>query len=162
MAQSDHGPSRVLVDEWGTQTSSVNALKVASDWVVQGVGDFNGDGKRDILWRNKSTGVISIWLMNGGAITSTVGGQTIASNVTILGSPLRSVTLGWQENSSNETGFKIESSTDGKSFAEIARVSANVTTFTDSGTSSKTRYSYRVRAYNAGGDSGYSNVATVK
>ena len=28
---------------------------------VAGVGDFNGDGKSDILWRNTSTGVNAIW-----------------------------------------------------------------------------------------------------
>jgi hypothetical protein len=29
------------------------------------VGDFNGDGKADILWRNGSAGQVEIWLMNG-------------------------------------------------------------------------------------------------
>ena len=32
---------------------------------VAGVGDFNGDGNADILWRNKSTGMVVMWLMNG-------------------------------------------------------------------------------------------------
>jgi len=29
------------------------------------VGDFNGDGRADILWRNSSTGENYVWLMNG-------------------------------------------------------------------------------------------------
>jgi hypothetical protein len=29
------------------------------------VGDFNGDGKPDILWQNNSTGHNSVWYMNG-------------------------------------------------------------------------------------------------
>jgi len=32
---------------------------------VQGIGDFDGDGKADILWRNLTTGTNSLWLMNG-------------------------------------------------------------------------------------------------
>jgi hypothetical protein len=35
-----------------------------------GVGDFNGDGKSDILWWNSSTGEAYIWFMNGGTSTS--------------------------------------------------------------------------------------------
>ena len=29
------------------------------------VGDFNGDGKTDIVWRNTTTGATAVWLMNG-------------------------------------------------------------------------------------------------
>jgi hypothetical protein len=38
---------------------------VGWDWQAQGVGDFNADGRADIFWRH-NTGVVSIWLMNGG------------------------------------------------------------------------------------------------
>jgi len=37
---------------------------------IVGVGDFNGDGKADILWRNSSTGVVTMWLMDGTNMTS--------------------------------------------------------------------------------------------
>ena len=33
-------------------------------------GDFNGDGKTDILWRNKGTGQNVVWLMNGTTYSS--------------------------------------------------------------------------------------------
>ncbi len=36
-----------------------------ADWYVGGIGDFNNDGKSDILWRNRADGRNSIWLMNG-------------------------------------------------------------------------------------------------
>jgi hypothetical protein len=32
--------------------------------MIVGTGDFNGDGKGDILWRN-TNGDVAIWLMNG-------------------------------------------------------------------------------------------------
>jgi titin len=42
---------------------------------------------------------------------------------------------------------------------QIAQVSANVTTYRDAGLAAGF-YSYRVRAYNAAGNSGYSNTAS--
>jgi serralysin len=33
-------------------------------WHILGAGDYNGDGKSDILWQNDS-GQASTWLMNG-------------------------------------------------------------------------------------------------
>jgi hypothetical protein len=32
---------------------------------IQGAGDFNGDGRLDIVWRNYATGQNAAWLMNG-------------------------------------------------------------------------------------------------
>ena len=37
---------------------------VNNSWVTQGVGDFNGDGTSDILWRNTLTGDVGVWYMN--------------------------------------------------------------------------------------------------
>ena len=36
-----------------------------SELVGQHVGDFNGDGKSDLVWRNNDTGETALWLMNG-------------------------------------------------------------------------------------------------
>jgi len=36
------------------------------DWHgVSGRGDFNGDGKSDIVWQNTTTGAVSLWFMDG-------------------------------------------------------------------------------------------------
>src|SRR5260370_34208494 len=40
------------------------------NWRIAGSGDFDGDGKSDILWRHGATGEISIWFMNGATILS--------------------------------------------------------------------------------------------
>jgi hypothetical protein len=69
------------------------------------------------------------------------------------------IDLAWTDNAADELGFKIERSLDdGNSFAEIAQVGANVTNYTDAGLSAQTSYCYRVRSYNAAGNSGYSNT----
>jgi serralysin len=41
-----------------------------ASWRLVGTGDFNGDGKSDLLWQN-SDGTPAIWEMNG---TSVIGG----------------------------------------------------------------------------------------
>jgi hypothetical protein len=35
------------------------------NWEVAGTGDFNGDGKPDIVWRHKLYGFIGVWFMDG-------------------------------------------------------------------------------------------------
>jgi hypothetical protein len=37
-------------------------VQVPLDWTVAGTGDFNGDGRDDIAWRNQDTGSVSNWL----------------------------------------------------------------------------------------------------
>jgi hypothetical protein len=39
-------------------------------WRILAIGDFDGDGKDDIIWRNSSTGQIFQMLMNGTAVKS--------------------------------------------------------------------------------------------
>jgi hypothetical protein len=37
---------------------------------VVGLGDFDGDGKADILWRHNARSDYALWLMNGNQIKS--------------------------------------------------------------------------------------------
>jgi hypothetical protein len=39
-----------------------------SNWKIAGVGDFDGNGRADILWRNAATGENYIYLMDGTSI----------------------------------------------------------------------------------------------
>jgi len=46
------------------------AVNVAANWKVVEIGDFNGDGDADLLWRDSNTGQLAEWLMNGNVLTA--------------------------------------------------------------------------------------------
>ncbi len=70
------------------------------------------------------------------------------------------IRLTWTRNSSNDTGFTIERSTDGMAFSPVGTAVAGATSFVDSNNvQPSTNYYYRIKAFNANGNSGYSNVA---
>ena len=50
-------------------------LRAVADlnWKIVGTGDFDGDGRADILWRNSSSGENYVYLMAGSAIKPTEG-----------------------------------------------------------------------------------------
>ncbi len=55
-----------------------NASSVALAWSVSAIGDLDGDGCDDIVWRNSSTGSVSAWRMTGSVRAS---GGLVATNV---------------------------------------------------------------------------------
>ena len=71
------------------------------------------------------------------------------------------INLSWIDNSSNETGFKIERRVSSGSWSDLIEVSANSTNFSDTGLSSETNYTYRVTALGGGIDSSPSNEANA-
>lgn len=68
------------------------------------------------------------------------------------------INLSWTDNSTNETGFKIERKTGSANYTLIGTVNQDVLTFSDSGLAPNTIYTYRVYSYNSVGVSPtYSN-----
>jgi hypothetical protein len=56
------------------------------DWHVAGIGDFDGDGRADILWRNAATGANYIYLMTGNSVAAEGFIRTVANlNWTVAG-----------------------------------------------------------------------------
>jgi FG-GAP-like repeat/FG-GAP repeat len=50
-------------------TSLTSTPSVDSSWKINGIADFNGDGKSDILWRNDN-GQVAVWTMDGATALS--------------------------------------------------------------------------------------------
>jgi enoyl-CoA hydratase/carnithine racemase len=62
-------------------TLNGSAVNVAANWQVVEIGDFNGDGSSDILWRDGGTGATAEWLMTGNVVTAQI---SLTSNGTAV------------------------------------------------------------------------------
>src|SRR5262249_22662759 len=69
-----------------TQQGDTGLGNVPANWSVVGVGDFNGGGMSDILWRDRS-GHLAVWEMNGGTVLNinTSGLGNVPTNWSVVG-----------------------------------------------------------------------------
>ena len=70
------------------------------------------------------------------------------------------LTLTWMDNTSGTANFIVERKTGaGGAYASIATTGTGITTHVDTAVIAGTTYCYRVKAFNASGESSYSNEA---
>lgn len=111
--------------------------------------------------RNKFETGWSGWVrMTTASCTQPTGPSALTANTTNAADPTH-IYLAWTDNSSNETGFRIERSVNGASFAQIGVTDANQTTFRDPFPCATAPRSYRVQAYNDVGGSLFANIANA-
>jgi glucose/arabinose dehydrogenase len=84
-----------------------------------------------------------------------------ASNLTATAISTTRIDLNWFDNSTNETGFRIERRTGAAAFATIGTVNANIAAFSDTTAALGVTYDYRVVAFNTNGDAPVSNTVTL-
>lgn len=71
------------------------------------------------------------------------------------------VNLSWANNSSSYTQVRVERSTDGGAWSQIASLSKGTTSYSDTTTSADHSYKYRIRAYNGGLYSSYNTGSST-
>ena len=84
-----------------------------------------------------------------------------ATTITATRNSDTSVSLAWAGASGVKESVKVERSTDGGSYSEIASVSGTATSYTDSSTSADHAYTYRIRYYNQQAYGSYSSTSSV-
>ena len=65
--QHDNGQAAMWLMDGNANTTFVGAVgpfNPGADWQIKGVGDFDGDGKDDIVWQH-TDGQAAMWLMDG-------------------------------------------------------------------------------------------------
>jgi len=68
----------------GTVKQALPLPTVPTTWTIAGVGDFNFDGRTDILWRN-SDGTLAVWLMDGNTVKDSEGIGTVTADRKVAG-----------------------------------------------------------------------------
>lgn len=155
-----------VIDNWtdhgATEDSGSIALNAGRYDVRMEFYENGGDAIARLLWSSPAIAKEVVPQSQLYPNTAPPSVPAAPSNLTASPTGKRAVTVNWTDNSSNETLFKIERSTDGVNFVQIITVGANVTTYKNTGLTSGVTYYYRVRATNGAGDSAYSNIASAR
>jgi hypothetical protein len=153
------------------QPSSAATLNLPAGSKVSGTGAgvvtlSSGGSKIDRL-RGVYDGGISTFLWEPPLLDHTAATPPTGPSALSLGTiTSNSMILSWTDNSNNETAFEVfralgNNQTTG--FTKVAEVGANVVTYTDSGLTPSTFYTYKVRATNSSGTpSGFTTAQSAQ
>ena len=133
-------------------------------------GGFSGDGGAAIEARLNvpigvaldSAGNLYIADSRNHRIRALARPPAIPTHLTARAVSFQETNLTWRDNSINETGFRVQRRWEGSAdWLEIGTVTANTTTFSDSGLEPATTYLYRVQAFNRIVASAFSHEASA-
>ena len=163
-----------------TFTLFVSLPTVATPTITPNGGSFSGSVS--VTLQTATSGASIYYTTNGSTPTQSstlyTGPMTLTSSATIKAAAFKSgsnpsavasasftvvtppaqLTLSWQDNSTNENNFGVERKTGTSgTYAQIALVSANTTSYVDTSVTHGVTYCYRVDALNSAGASAYTN-----
>jgi hypothetical protein len=116
------------------------------------------DDSDSLGWRLRAD---EMFIMTTGAVPVVPVPAQPASLTASYSKNTRKATLKWADRATNETGYKVWYSTDNVNFSVYTTVGANSTQYTTNALTRGLRYYFKVSAYNAGGDSLFSNTVSV-
>jgi hypothetical protein len=158
--------NQLLVDRWKNQSATEYSGTIA----------LTAGQKYSIkleYYENTGHAVAKLsWLPPGGEkrviptanlLTEVASAPAAPTGLTATATGTTTIALKWND-VAGETGYRIERRRDGTTdpWAQIATTAANVTQYNSTGLTPDTNYVYRVRAYNATGNSAYSAAAYAK
>ena len=156
---------KLIIDRWQNQSATEHAGTIA---LVGGqryslkLEYFENTGRATARLRWSGPGVLKEIIPSSHLFTETTTTTAPAtpSGLVAMAKSSSAIVLEWND-VANETGYKIERRRDGTTdpWTQIATVGANVARYENGGLASNTTYLYRIRAYNAAGNSAYSPVA---
>ena len=148
-----------VVERAMTPTGSWSAIGTTAASVVS-YSDTGLAGATTCYYRVRATNAAGNSAYSNAASATTPAGAPLApSGLSATASSPTQIDLGWTDNSSNETGFKVERAPSSTGAWTQIGTTGSVASFADTSVAASTTYYYRVRATNAVGDSGYSNTA---
>jgi hypothetical protein len=79
------GVTKLGADVPFTNPGNSGVLSPGVGWTLVATGDFNHDGKPDVVWRNQGNGQNVVWYMNGAAKLGEAALPTLGGNSRIVG-----------------------------------------------------------------------------
>lgn len=151
------GAGLITIDPATGAATDVNPMVGGNNDTAQGM-TFASDGtlfgaRNDLHIIDRNTGAVSA--VGAGGYTDVRGIAFVStspvppSNLTATAVSRTRVNLTWSDNSTDETGFRIERRSGTAAFEPIGSVNASVTSFSDRTLSARKTYTYRVVATGA-------------
>ncbi len=94
------------------------------------------------------------------SLVKSVGTPAMPVNVVVQATGTNQIAVTWSDLATNELGYIILRSDNGKAFSRLATNTANITSFLDSGLLASHNYYYRVISFNGAGESALSGVGS--